>query len=35
LIVLIWWLLTMGWIIVFFSIKARMNSASENDEEEW
>lgn len=35
LIVLLWWLLTMCWIIVYFSIKARINSASENDEDEW
>ena len=35
LIVLVWWVLTMVWIIVFFSIKARMNSASENDGDEW
>ena len=34
LIVLFWGLLTMWWIIVFFSIKARINSNSE-DEEEW
>ena len=33
LIILVWWLLTMGWIIVFFSIKAKLNSSSENDEE--
>ena len=35
LIVLVWWLLTMVWIIVFFSIKARMNSSSEDNDEEW
>ena len=35
LIVLVWWLLTMVWIIVFFSIKARMNSSSEDSDEEW
>ena len=33
LIFLVWWVLTMIWIIVFFSIKARLNSSSENDEE--
>jgi hypothetical protein len=31
---LVWWLLTMGWIIVFFSIKARLNTESENEDEE-
>lgn len=35
LIVLVWWVLSMVGIIVFFSIKARLNSASENDEDEW
>jgi hypothetical protein len=34
LIVLVWWVLTMVWTIVFFSIKARMNSSSENEDEE-
>ena len=33
LIILVWWVLTMTWIIVFFSIKARLNSTSEGDEE--
>ena len=32
LIVLLWGLLTMWWIIVFFSIKARLNRESEEDE---
>jgi hypothetical protein len=35
LIFLVWWVLTMIWIIVFFSIKARLNSSSENEDEEW
>jgi len=35
LIVLVSWLLVMWWVIVFFSIKARLNSTSENDEDEW
>ena len=35
LIVLVWWVLSMVWVIVFFSIKARLNSAAENDEDEW
>lgn len=35
LIVLLWWVLMMVGIIVFFSIKARLNSASENEEDEW
>ena len=34
LIILVGWLLTMWWIIVFFSLKAKLNSASEEDEEE-
>jgi hypothetical protein len=35
LIVLVWWVLTMVWVIVFFSIKARLNSSSDNEEDEW
>ena len=35
LIILLWWLLVMWWVIAFFSIKARLNSSSENDEDEW
>ena len=35
LIILLWWVLMMVWIIVFFSIKARINSSSENEEDEW
>jgi hypothetical protein len=35
LIILVWGMLFMVWIIVFFSIKARLNSSSENDEDEW
>ena len=34
LIILVWGLLAMGWVIIFFSIKARLNSASE-EEDEW
>ncbi len=33
LIILVWWLLAMGWVIVFFSIKAKLNSTSDEDEE--
>ena len=35
LIFLVWWALTMIGIIVFFSIKARLNSSSDNWEDEW
>ena len=35
LIILVWGLLTMWGIIIFFSIKAKLNSSSENEEEEW
>ena len=33
LIILVWWVLTMIWIIVFFSIKAKLSSSSDSDEE--
>lgn len=33
LIILVWGLLVMWWVIVFFSIKARLNSSSDEDEE--
>lgn len=35
LIILLWWVLTMVWLIVFFSIKAKLSSSSENDWDEW
>ena len=33
LIIVVWGLLAMWWVIVFFSIKARLNSESDEDDE--